>query len=424
MRFGEEIMRPKIPVVLLAICLAASGVALMEVQGQEPAAGTDIEITGHSFIPERLNFSLELMQNLSLPEGFEVNVFARDLKNPRMIAVGDDGTVYVTEPAENRTIALVDVDGDGISDRERVVASELAGVHGIAVHGGKLYLATPTELYVAEIGLDGEVGEPQILVDDLPDGGQHPNRTFLIGPDGRIYLSVGSTCNACIEPNPEHATILQIEQNGSSRRIYARGLRNTLGFAMHPVTGEMWGVDQGTDWLGDDEPPEELNRIVDGKDYGWPWCYGKGQVDEVISQKPENMTKEEYCSGTEPSVLEYQAHSSPIQLVFYNATQFPEEYRNDAFVTFRGSWNREPAVGYKVVRVLFDEAGEPTGFEDFLTGFLVNNGTNGTNGTNGIAFFARPAGMAVAWDGSLLVGDDVNGVIYRISYRGNEAGTP
>jgi len=398
-------------IAVLAACLALSATILMGAVGQEPASGTDMEVTGHSFVPEKTNFSEELMQNLSLPDEFEVNVFARDLKNPRIMAVDDDGTVYVTVPAENSTIALADANGDGIADQTRVVISGLTRVHGIAIHEGRLYLATPTELYVAEIGQDGNVSEPQVVVDNLPEGGQHPNRTFFIGPDGKIYLSVGSTCNACIEPNHEHATILQMETNGSSRRIYARGLRNTLGFALHPVTGEMWGMDQGTDWLGDDQPPEELNRIVDGGNYGWPWCYGKGEVNQVMSQKPENMTKEEYCATSEPSVLEYQAHSSPIQFIFYNATHFPAEYRNDAFITFRGSWNREPATGYKVVRVLFDDRGQPTGFEDFMTGFLSRDGN---------AFFARIAGLVVASDGSLLIGDDTNGVIYRVSYQGNQ----
>lgn len=400
-------------VLAFLILILLSGTALMAALGQEPAAGTNIEVTGHSFVPEKMNFSSELLEMLSLPDGFEINVFAMDLKNPRIMAVGGDGTVYVTEPAENNTIALNDTNDDGTADQRRAVVSGIDHLHGIAVQGDRLYLATPTELYVAQIGQDGEVGEPQILVDGLPDGGQHPNRTLHVGPDGKIYLSVGSSCNVCPEPEPEHATILEIDADGSSRRIYASGLRNTIGFAMNPVTGEIWGMDQGSDWRGDDVPPEELNRIIEGRHYGWPWCFGKMQVDQVISQKPENMTKEEFCAETEPSVLEYQAHSSPIQLVFYNGTQFPEEYRNDAFLTLRGSWNRRPAVGYKVVRILFDEAGQPTGFEDFLTGFLANNGT---------AFFARPAGLAVGKDGSLLVGDDTNGVIYRVSYRGNETG--
>ncbi len=414
-RNGCDKTMPKNVTAVLAflILILLSGTALMAALGQEPAAGTNIEVTGHSFVPEKMNFSSELLEMLSLPDGFEINVFAMDLKNPRIMAVGGDGTVYVTELAENNTIALNDTNGDGTADQRRAVVSGIDHLHGIAVQGDRLYLATPTELYVAQIGQDGEVGEPQILVDGLPDGGQHPNRTLHVGPDGKIYLSVGSSCNVCPEPEPEHATILEIDADGSSRRIYASGLRNTIGFAMNPVTGEIWGMDQGSDWRGDDVPPEELNRIIEGRHYGWPWCFGKMQVDQVISQKPENMTKEEFCAETEPSVLEYQAHSSPIQLVFYNGTQFPEEYRNDAFLTLRGSWNRRPAVGYKVVRILFDEAGQPTGFEDFLTGFLANNGT---------AFFARPAGLAVGKDGSLLVGDDTNGVIYRVSYRGNETG--
>jgi glucose/arabinose dehydrogenase len=347
------------------------------------------------------------MSLLLPPDGFEINVFARGLGNPRMLAVGRDGAVYVTRREQNDVIVLVDRDGDGRSDSTRTVLPNLKGAHGIAVNNDQLYICTDTKLYRAELRNDGSVGTPKLLIERLPDGGQHPNRTLGFGPDGMLYISVGSSCNACDESNEEHATMLRVRPDGSQRAIYARGLRNTIGFAWHPQTRELWGVDNGSDWRGDDNPPEELNRIVEGGDYGWPFCYGDRVVDRFLSAEPKGMTREQYCARTLPPALSYEAHSAPLNLVFYTAGQFPAEYRNDAFVTMRGSWNRLPPVGYKIVRIRFQN-GRPERVEDFLTGFLFDEGQS---------YFGRPSGMAIARDGSLLISDDTNGVIYRIAYR-------
>ncbi|MCC5612487.1 PQQ-dependent sugar dehydrogenase [Nostoc sp. CHAB 5834] len=145
----------------------------------------------------------------------------------------------------------------------------------------------------------------ETLISDLPDAGQHPNRTIAFGPDGMLYISVGSTCNACDEPNPEHATLLQAQPNGSNRSIYAKGLRNTIGFAWHPQTRELWGLDHGSDWRGNDLLPEELNRIVKGGNYGWPFCWGDKRPDVYLSAEPEGANKKEYCAKTQPPVLTY-----------------------------------------------------------------------------------------------------------------------
>jgi glucose/arabinose dehydrogenase len=160
-----------------------------------------------------------------------------------------------------------------------------------------------------------------------------------------------------METNPEHATLLRVELDGSEREIHSRGLRNTIGFGWHPDTGELWGMDHGSDWLGNDAPPEELNRLEAGADYGWPFCYGKREIDPVIADPPD-LSKAEYCALTEPSVLEYQAHGAPIGLVFYTGSQFPDEYRNDAFIALHGSWNRLPPTGYGIARIHF-EGGVP-----------------------------------------------------------------
>ena len=252
---------------------------------------------------------------------------------------------------------------------------------------------------------DGSAEELKELITDLPDGGQHPNRTIAFGPDGMMYISIGSTCNACAETNDESATILRADPDGNERKVFAKGLRNTIGFDWEPSTGDLYGMDHGIDWLGDDEQKEELNKISEGADYGWPYIYSDGNYNKA--DEPKNMSWEEYAAkSTEPEML-FVAHSAPMAFQFYEGEMFPEEYRNSALVTFRGSWNRKPASGYKVMKVDF-ENGSPVNSEDFVTGFLTDDGS---------AHFARLVGLVEMPDGAVLVSDDTNGVIYRISYQ-------
>ncbi|HZH73359.1 MAG TPA: PQQ-dependent sugar dehydrogenase, partial [Mariniphaga sp.] len=279
---------------------------------------------------------------------------------------------------------------------------------GLAIHENWLYMVTIKELYRAEINKDGTLQSPEQLRDDLPDGGQHPNRTIGFGPDKMLYLSIGSTCNACDEPRDEHATILRMEIDGSNQEIFAEGLRNTIGFGWHPETGELWGFDHNSDGRGNDLPPEQLNHIQQGKHYGWPWVYGKQEVDYFTSSPPPgNMSRKKFAETTEPMVLGYQAHSAPMQWAFYTGDDFPQEYHLDAFVAMRGSWNRFPAVGYEVVRVNF-ENGRPQSIEPFITGWLTDDGRS---------HFGRLVGMAQHPDGFLLLCDDQNGIMYRIAYE-------
>jgi glucose/arabinose dehydrogenase len=395
--------------------------------------------------PARRDFSPALLQQLRVPAGFKVSVYASNMGSPRMLALGPGGAVYVTNREPGEVVRLFDSNGDGDADdagERRVVVSrmdnpELAAVHGLAISGTTIYLATTTAVFSATIAGDGGLSGLRKIA-DLPDGGQHPYRTLAVGPDGKLYITVGSTCNSCAEMNSEHGTFLRVETSGAmtsnppqpahsvrardpmamvSPRVWASGLRNTLGFDWHPTTHEMWGFDQGSDGLGDDIPPEELNHLVGGKAYGWPYCWADRRPDPTVDV-PKNLNINAYCATTEPVVAPFQAHSSPIGLLFYTASQFPAAYRNDAFIAFRGSWNRSFATGYKVVRIHFADgmpanvAGTSSPFEDFLSGFLIENGA---------AHFGRVAGLAVDGTGALLVAEDTNGMVYRVSYGG--AGT-
>jgi glucose/arabinose dehydrogenase len=236
--------------------------------------------------------------------------------------------------------------------------------------------------------------------------GGHDRRTVGIGPDHKLYVSIGSTCNFCADPPDENAVIWRTSLDGTGREVFARGLRNTIGFGWHPQTKEMFGMDHGVDWLGDDYPREELNKLVQGGDYGWPYCTNDRKPDTRI-KPPGGQTGQQYCAKTIPPVLGYTAHSAPLAMQFYNADMFPADYKGDAFVAFHGSWNREPAAGYEVMRVKF-EKGKPVRFEPFMSGFLLPGGKTQ---------FGRPSGLAVLKDGSLLVSDDDGGVIYRVTYK-------
>lgn len=374
-------------------------------QGSTEPARASYE--GNVFRPAKVEATDARVAGLRAPGGFAVTKYAENMGKPRMLAVAPNGDVYVSDREQGTVTLLRHAQGTGKAGAAIEVA-RAPDLHGLAIMDGRLYIAAIRELYVADIRSDGTLGELKTLYDDLPDAGQHPNRTLRFGPDKKLYLSIGSTCNACDEPNPQNATIVQAQTDGSGRRIFAKGLRNTIGFDWHPVTKEMYGFDHGIDWLGDEQQREELNLLKEGADYGWPYIFESGKFN-VAEEAPPGMSFAEYAAKTTAPVELYTAHASPLGLVFYTGEQFPAEYRNDAFVTMRGSWNRAEPAGYKVVRVRYDGQGRPVRFEDFVGTWLTNNNQ---------AHFGRIAGIAQHADGSLLVADDTNGVIYRIAYTG------
>lgn len=387
---------------VLAAAITAFGAAIAT--AAEPIS--DVAVEGHVFQPAAL--PPPDPASLKVPEGFVVEAFAKNLGNTRMLAVSSAGNVYVSR-RETGDVMMIKVDSEGKAQGEPVRVASRPSLHGIAFHKDRVYLTATKEVYVADVKADGTLGDLQMIVHDLADAGQHNNRTLRVGPDGMLYISVGSTCNECAESNPENATLLRAQLDGTSRSIFASGLRNTIGFDWHPQTGELWGMDHGIDWLGDDTQPEELNKLERGKRYGWPYFFADNQANPH-QKPPGGLPPEEWKAGSTPMVMGYTAHAAPMQMAFYTGTQFPAEFRGDAFVAMRGSWNRKPPSGYEVVRVHF-EKGQPKSIAPFVSGFVSEQGQSG-----------RLAGLAIAKDGSLLFTDDANGVIYRVRYTGKGGG--
>jgi glucose/arabinose dehydrogenase len=329
---------------------------------------------------------------LDLPPGFEANIYAQGLDRPRFMAVSPEGVLFVADMA-GRITALPQ------GSRPVTVAEDLDRPSSLVFHDGWLYVGETSRISRYRLDSDLEIIESQVIVPDLPESGSHVTRTVLVGRDGRLYVSIGSSCNVCIEEDERRAAVMVYEIDGSGGRVFARGLRNAVGLATHPETGEIWATNNGRDWLGDDNPPETVYIVRDGLDYGWPRCHN-GRIEDP------DYGQDGSCVGVESPVVEFQAHSAPLGLAFYTGSQFPEGYRGDLFIAFHGSWNRSRPTGYKVVHIPL-ENGEPTGeVLDFATGWLQDADTAP----------GRPVGLTVAPDGSLFVSDDKAGIIYRISY--------
>lgn len=358
--------------------------------------------------PKQVPASAENVAQLKLPPGFAVQKFAEGLGFPRFMVIGKDSSVYITDRDKGTLTRIRDTDQDGKADLVQILLHR-ENIHGIDLRNDSMYLATCREVMMVKLLPDGAIDSTRVdtIMKDLPDCGQHKNRTLRLGPDGMLYISAGSTCNSCAEGNSESATMLRSALDGSGRKVYAKGLRNTIGFDWHPVAKTIWGFDHGIDELGDDIQKEELNKIVEAGDYGWPYIMEKGKFD--IHHDPKGgVTHDQYAAKCVNPVLLYTAHASPMDFRFYTGTQFPGKYRNGAFAAMRGSWNRSKPSGYRLLFVNFNQQGEAVSIEEFMTGFLVNQEKEQ---------FGRPCGIAQYPDGSLLLSDDAGGVIYRITYN-------
>jgi glucose/arabinose dehydrogenase len=345
------------------------------------------------------------LTRLTLPPGFHIAVFA-GAPHARQMAFSPGGVLLVTDTSDGTVLAFPDSKHAGHAERMVVVLSGLNAPHGIAFHKGKLYVAEINA--VRRYDWDEtqlRAGNGKKIVDLPGSGGGHSTRTILF-TNGKMYVAAGSSCNVCGDDDKRRAAVTEYNEDGSGERTFASGLRNAVGLTVNPKTNTIWATDNGRDWLGDDLPPEEINDLgPDGGNAGWPYCYG----DRV----PDRSQSKDYdCSKTIAPTVEMQAHSAPLGLLFYSGEMFPEEYRGSLFVTFHGSWNRNVPTGYKVVRIKFNDKGEPQGPpEDFISGWLRPGETK-----RGV-WMGRPVGLVVGPEGALYVTDDSAGVVYRVTWE-------
>jgi glucose/arabinose dehydrogenase len=352
-------------------------------------------LTGTYFVPTEAGDA-----NLTLPAGFRADVFASGLDTPRFMTVGPDGALLVTERGTGTIVALRDPTHTGKATEKTIIASGLDQPTSVDYVDGKLYVGETSR--ITRFNLDSALksSDKTALIPNLPDSGQHTTRTVLVGPDGRLYVAVGSSCNVCNESDPRRAAVWVYQPDGSGGRLYSQGLRNAVGLAVNPWNKQIWATNNGRDLMGDDIPPETVNALRDGADFGWPRCHAGDVIDP-------DFGKTGSCEGVAQPLVKMQAHSAPLGLAFYPDDGFPAQYHG-LFVAFHGSWNRSVPTGYKVVFIPLDGNGKVSGQpQDFATGWLVSGKALG-----------RPVGLTVGADGALYVSDDTGGRIYRITYSG------
>lgn len=339
---------------------------------------------------------------LAVPPGFDVQMVADGLGAPRALAVDPAGAVLVSLPAAGRVLALPAA-GRAARRQPMLVAEGLDRPHGLAFRGGALYVAETGRVlrfrYDATTRL---ASDPAVVVAGLPPGGHHWTRSIAFGPDGRLYVAVGSSCDICRERDPRRAAIVAHAPDGSGERLFASGLRNPVGLAFHPETGRLWTTVNERDWRGGGAPPDYVTEVLEGAAYGWPDCFAERGV---FAPDPE-FAGDRRCAGLRPPTLELPAHSAPLGLAFYTGRAFPPAYRGNLFVALHGSRPGLPAEGYKVIRVTF-AGGRPSGVEDFITGWRAGDDVRG-----------RPVDVITGADGALYVSDDHGGRIYRVVFRG------
>ncbi|GAB4543697.1 MAG: sorbosone dehydrogenase family protein [Pleurocapsa sp.] len=352
---------------------------------------------------------------LQVPEGFQVNVFADNLDTVRWLGLTPEGDVIAVQSKRDRLTLLQDKDRDGVAEVAGVFGDESNGLDqplGVTFADNSFYVANTGNV----LRFDYQAGQEQLNgrgteITQLTPGGynQHWTRNIVTSPDGnKLYVSVGSKTNVEPEELPR-ASIQVMDLDGLNRTTYASGLRNPVGLDFHPVTGELYTTVNERDLLGDDLVPDYFTKVQKGGFYGWPYAYLSPNLLDPRRLKGDRSERPDLAAQTiTPEVL-FQSHSAALGVQFYDGEQFPQKYRNGAFVAFRGSWNRDRGTGYKIVFVPFGEDNQPLGYyEDFLTGFLVDPDIPST--------WARPVGLLVMPDGSLLLAEDGNSRIYRISY--------
>ncbi len=338
------------------------------------------------------------LMRIELPEGFYIRIYAEGIIGARSMSLSPHGTLFVGTRPSGRVYALRDEDGDHKAERVIILARDLNNPNGVAFKNGDLYVAEISRILRyrnIEAQLDNPP-QPEIINDAFPTDRSHGWKFIRFGPDGLLYVPVGAPCNICARGDP-YASLGRLDSDGTFN-IIARGIRNTVGFDWHPKTGQLWFTDNGRDRMGDDVPPDELNRITtDGQHFGYPYCHGTNIADPVFGDQRA-------CGEFVAPVQNLGPHVAALGMRFYTGDMFPEEYHNQIFIAEHGSWNRSSKIGYRVTLVRLN-GNEAISYESFAEGWL-----------QGESNWGRPVDVLVMPDGSLLVSDDQAGLIYRISY--------
>lgn len=342
-----------------------------------------------------------MLERIKLPPGFEIGLYAGNVPNARSMALSPRGTLFVGTRSAGNVYAIVDHNKDNKGDEIITIATGLNMPNGVAFRDGALYVAEVNRvLRIDNVEQRLNNPPPPVIVNDrFPRDRSHGWKFIAFGPDGRLYVPVGAPCNICEPDENRYAVITRMKPDGTSREVFARGVRNTVGFDWHPETKELWFTDNGRDWLGDNNPPDELNHAPKpGMHFGYPYCHGGDIPDPEFGQKRP-------CAAFTPPAQKLGPHVASLGMRFYTAAAFPPRYRNQIFIAEHGSWNRSTPIGYRVtlVRLVNNRA---VAYEVFAEGWL-----------QGSRAWGRPVDILVMPDGSLLVSDDHAGAIYRISYK-------
>lgn len=344
-----------------------------------------------------------ILADIQLPPGFSISIFADNITNARSMTRGEKGTIFVGSRKEGNVYALVDKDNDGKADKQYTIAKDLNMPNGVAFRDGSLYIAEVDKVWRID-NIEDHLDNPpaKVLVsNNFPDDAHHGWKYIAFGPDGKLYVPVGAPCNICENSttNKQYASITRMNPDGSEHEVYSHGIRNTVGFAWHPVTNELWFTDNGRDMLGDDLPNDELNRAPE-KDmhFGYPYCHA-GYISD-----PE-FGEGHPCEDYTPPVQKLAPHTASLGMKFYTGDMFPAEYKNQILIAEHGSWNRSEPIGYRVTLVKLN-GNEAVSYEPFATGWLKDGKAWG-----------RPVDILQLPDGSVLVSDDYANAIYRITYN-------
>ena len=336
------------------------------------------------------------MPEINLPDGFQIEVLTDQVPGARSMALGDKGTLFVSTMREGNVYAISGIDSE---PNVLTIASDLYMPNGIAFKDGNLYVAEVHRVLKFE-NIEDRLTSPKsrIINKSYPTDRHHGWRYIAFGPDGKLYIPIGAPCNVCNET--DYAVITRIDADGSNKEVIAHGIRNTVGITFHPQTNELWFTDNNKDMMGDDIPPGELNRLSkEGEHFGFPFCHGTDIPDN------DGYDSLGSCSDVTPPVQELDAHVAALGLKFYTGSMFPDEYKNQIFIAEHGSWNRSKKSGYRITLVRLD-GNRAVSYEVFADGWMKNEETLG-----------RPVDLLVLPDGSMLLSDDDNGVIYKITYQ-------